>query len=131
MCLDLGAEAGGVRVTAASHKVIGNLLLEVMRASREEGRMVRVTQKCEEHEFCGDPGIGRTSDNGEVLAALAFGSVDVVGGTPWLWSRQQFQASVNTLFVDEAGQMSLANVLSVAGASRNLVLLVDTRELTQ
>ncbi|HEV2035302.1 MAG TPA: TM0106 family RecB-like putative nuclease [Candidatus Dormibacteraeota bacterium] len=131
MILDLVAAGRRVGVTATSHKVIGNLLLEVMRASREEGRMVRVTQKCEEHEFCGDPGIGRTSDNGEVLAALAFGSVDVVGGTPWLWSRQQFQACVNTLFVDEAGQMSLANVLSVAGASRNLVLLGDPRQLTQ
>jgi len=38
---------------------------------------------------------------------------------------------VDTLFVDEAGQLSLANVLAVAGAARNLVLLGDPRQLAQ
>jgi uncharacterized protein len=33
------------------------------------------------------------------------------------------------LFVDEAGQMSLADVLAVAGAARNLVLLGDPQQL--
>lgn len=39
--------------------------------------------------------------------------------------------SIDTLFVDEAGQMSLANVLSVASAARNVVLLGDPRQLAQ
>ena len=33
--------------------------------------------------------------------------------------------------MDEAGQMSLANVLAVAGAARNLVLLGDPQQLAQ
>jgi uncharacterized protein len=37
----------------------------------------------------------------------------VLGGTAWLWSRPEFGKSVDVLFVDEAGQMSLANVLAV------------------
>jgi hypothetical protein len=56
---------------------------------------------------------------------LRDGTLDVAGGTAWLWSREQFAGSVDTLFVDEAGQMSLADVLSVAGAARNLVLVGD------
>jgi uncharacterized protein len=40
-------------------------------------------------------------------------------------------SSVDTLFVDEAGQLSLANVLAVAGAARNLVLLGDPQQLAQ
>jgi uncharacterized protein len=127
----LVASGRKVGVTATSHKVIGNLLVEVMRASRGEGRAIRVLQKCDDHDFCGDVDVSHTADNGQVLTALAMGSTDVVGGTPWLWSRQELQASVDTLFVDEAGQMSLANVLSVAGASRNLVLLGDPRQLAQ
>ena len=35
------------------------------------------------------------------------------------------------LFVDEAGQMSLANVLAVAQAAKNLVLLGDPQQLDQ
>ena len=35
------------------------------------------------------------------------------------------------LFVDEAGQVSLANVLAVAHAARNLVLLGDPQQLGQ
>lgn len=131
MILDVVAAGRKVGVTATSHKVIGNLLLAIMEASREEGRPVRVMQKCDEHEFCGHPDVTPTTDNGKVLAALVSSSADVVGGTAWLWSRPEFARSIDTLFVDEAGQMSLANVLSVAGAARNVVLLGDPRQLAQ
>ncbi len=63
--------------------------------------------------------------------ALADHELDVAAGTTWMWSREQFAGSVDTLFVDEAGQMSLANVLAVAGAARNLVLLGDPQQLAQ
>jgi predicted RecB family nuclease len=131
MILDLVAAGRSVGVTATSHKVIGHLLLEIMKASREEGITVRALQKCDEQEFCGDPAVDWKSDNGVVLAALAGRFTDVVGGTPWLWSRGDIKGSVDTLFIDEAGQMSLANVLAVAGAARNVVLLGDPRQLTQ
>ena len=55
--------------------------------------------------------------------ALDDGELDVAAGTAWLWARAVLADSVDTLFVDEAGQLSLANVLAVAGAARNLVLL--------
>ena len=131
MILDLVAAGRRVGVTATSHKVIGNLLLALMEASREEGRPVRVMQKCDDHEFCGHAGVEQTSENARVLASLAGASVDVVGGTAWLWSRAEMAGSIDTLFVDEAGQMSLANVLSVASAARNVVLLGDPRQLAQ
>jgi hypothetical protein len=38
----------------------------------------------------------------------------VAAGTAWLWSREEFAGSVDVLFVDEAGQMSLANVLALS-----------------
>ena len=63
--------------------------------------------------------------------ALHDGELDVAAGTAWLWARAGLAASVDTLFVDEAGQLSLANVLAVAGAARNLVLLGDPQQLAQ
>ena len=38
-------------------------------------------------------------------------------GTAWLWSREDAFEAVDVLFVDEAAQMSLANVLAVAQAA--------------
>jgi uncharacterized protein len=38
---------------------------------------------------------------------------------------------VDVLFVDEAGQMSLANVLACAAAGQSLVLLGDPQQLEQ
>src|SRR5207248_4115388 len=69
--------------------------------------------------------------NDEALQVLERGAVNVLGGTPWLWAREEFTDSVHVLFVDEAGQMSLANVLSCAPAGRNLVLLGDPQQLEQ
>jgi superfamily I DNA and/or RNA helicase len=62
---------------------------------------------------------------------LRDGDLDIGAGTAWLWAREQFQGSVDTLFLDEAGQMSLANILAVAGAARNLVLIGDPQQLAQ
>src|SRR5437764_637647 len=52
-------------------------------------------------------------------------------GTAWMWAREDFAASVDTLVVDEAGQLSLANVLAVCGAARNVVLVGDPQQLAQ
>src|ERR1035438_6191654 len=69
--------------------------------------------------------------NEQLEKALLDGELDVAAGTTWLWARAGLAASVDTLFVDEAGQISLANVLAVAGAARNLVLLGDPQQLAQ
>jgi uncharacterized protein len=69
--------------------------------------------------------------NDEALHDLQDGAIKVLGGTSWLWSRAEFMGSVDVLFVDEAGQMSLANVLACAPAGSSLVLLGDPQQLEQ
>lgn len=122
-----------IGVTASSHKVIRNLLDEMLTAAREIGLDgVTCVQKLSEKP--GEPppsGIVVTTDYSEALAALQDGSAQVVAGTAWLWSRQEFFESVDVLFVDEAGQMSLANVLAVGSAAKNVVLLGDPQQLRQ
>jgi uncharacterized protein len=78
-----------------------------------------------------EPAIQEVSQNEEVLTRLQNGDAQVAAGTAWLWARGEFFESVDVLFVDEAGQMSLANVLSVAQAARSLVLLGDPQQLEQ
>ena len=52
-----------------------------------------------------------------------------MAGTSFLFSRED--QSVDTLFVDEAGQVSLADVLAVGTSARNVVLLGDPNQLAQ
>lgn len=138
MIVDLVRQGRRVGVTAVSHKVVRNLLEAVVAAADEEKTRVRCGQKSKEKDkeadLSGPGGFGSLHDlrdNDAVEAALAAGDVDVVGGTAWLWAREEFAGSVDVLFVDEAGQMSLANVLAVSQAARNLVLLGDPQQLEQ
>ena len=86
--------------------------------------------KCSPDELDEDPeDILITNSNPIALKNLTRGTIDVLGGTSWLWSRAEFAQSVDYLFVDEAGQMSLADVLAMSQAAKNLVLLGDPQQL--
>ena len=52
-------------------------------------------------------------------------------GYAWLWARPEAFQSVDVLFIDEAAQMSLANVLAVSQVAESVVLLGDPRQLEQ
>jgi hypothetical protein len=63
--------------------------------------------------------------NEDLFAALNSGDASFGGGTAWLWSRPDAFETVDVLFVDEAAQMSLANVLAVSQAAKTVVLIGD------
>jgi uncharacterized protein len=135
MILDLVAVGRKVGVTANSHKVIGKLLDEVLAAAPEHpdprARAVRIGQKPGED---GEPSCTRATvmkKAEEVADALAAGEVDVVGGTGWLWANERCRGVVEVLFIDEAGQYSLANTIAVSPAADSLVLLGDPQQLDQ
>jgi predicted RecB family nuclease len=118
-----------VGVTANSHKVIRNLLNAVVRAADEQRIDLICLQKAAEKEEDVHR-IHFARSNEEVLSAIGH-SCQVAGGTAWLWSRKEFSEAVDVLFVDEAGQMSLANVLAISQACKSLVLLGDPQQLEQ
>lgn len=113
-----------VGVTAVSHKVIDNLLEEI--SDSVPPGTLRLVHK---HNEDAPDGIEYVDDNAEALNAVRAGNV--VGATVWLWSSDDAEASLDYLFVDEAGQMSLAHALAAARAARNVVLLGDPQQLEQ
>ena len=133
MIVSLVAAGRRVGISANSHKVIGNLLEAVLAAAAAEGVPVRVAQKVTEPEQALDhPGVTVvTGGNDRIRDGLADGTFDVVGGTSWLWASDRSEGAVDVLFVDEAGQVALANVLAIAGAARSIVLLGDPQQLDQ
>jgi predicted RecB family nuclease len=132
MILELVEKGRRVGITATSHKVIGNLLDAVCVAARESKYSLRVIQKVT-HEADGfeDEMVTITRENGAVPAALASGEAQVAAGTAWLWSREEMANSVDVLFVDEAGQVSLAYALAASQGANSLVLLGDPQQLDQ
>jgi predicted RecB family nuclease len=119
-----------VGVTAVSHKVIVNLLEAAAKLAREQELALTIVH-CDDEPYEGDWGIERTKDYDSIRSGLASGRIEVLGGTGWCWARPDFEQSVDVLIVDEAGQMSLANVLATAQAARSLVLLGDPQQLEQ
>ncbi|HET9436533.1 MAG TPA: TM0106 family RecB-like putative nuclease, partial [Candidatus Limnocylindrales bacterium] len=132
MILDLVAAGRKVGLTAQSHRVIGNALEKLVEAAGEEGAQLRIAQKAGTDDLATlGEGIARVTTNEAVADGLRGGTFDVVGGTAWLWAREELAGAVDVLFVDEAGQFSLANALAVAGAGASLVLLGDPNQLPQ
>jgi len=131
MILDLVDAGKKVGVTALSHKAIGNLLAEIADAAVERDEKVTILQKADLDDACDHPGIASTSENDDVTFALAEGEAQVVGGTQWLWARPDMAGSVDVLVVDEAGQLSLANVVAMGGATSSVILLGDPQQLSQ
>jgi uncharacterized protein len=121
-----------VGVIANSHKVIGNLLSAICKAGAETDSQVSIVQKVSElKDGYKNECVEVTANNDVALNKLTNGEAQVVAGTAWLWSRAEFAGSVDVLFVDEAGQMSLANVLAVSPAAESVVLLGDPQQLDQ
>ncbi|MGD9713881.1 MAG: AAA domain-containing protein, partial [Thermomicrobiales bacterium] len=70
------------------------------------------------------------TQNEKVVKELE-GGAEVVAGTAWLWAHGDLKDKIDVLFIDEAGQMSLANTLAVAQAAKSIVLLGDPQQLDQ
>jgi predicted RecB family nuclease len=129
MICELVKRGKKIGVTALSHKVIRKLLDDVVAAAHEinfEG--VRCLHRENEGEESEGVAVAR-EDNEEAWEALGIGKSNVVGGTSWLWSPEAAFEAVDVLFIDEAGQMSLADVLAVSQAGKKLVLLGDPQQL--
>jgi uncharacterized protein len=130
MIVRLLAAGRQVGISATSHKVIGNFLGTVLKVADAEGVEVRAIQKAASSELV-DPRLKVIDDNTKVAQALRSGDANLGAGTPWFWGRADTADLVEVLFVDEAGQISLANTLAMGEAAGSLVLLGDPQQLDQ
>ena len=113
-----------VGVTAPSHSAIQNLLREVEVAAGKGG--VRFRGIC-------NSGQGPAWTGTQIEGTTSHGDItdghQLVAGTAWLFARDEHRDKFALLFIDEAGQYSLANAAAVALATDSLVLLGDPQQL--
>jgi uncharacterized protein len=129
MICELVRKGRRIGVTALSHKVIRNLLEAVVEAAREKDMAeVRCMHRDDQGEESDGVAVAKES-NAEALTALRTGRTNVLGGTSWLWAPEASFGAVDVLFIDEAGQMALADVMAVSSAAEKLVFLGDPQQL--
>ncbi len=131
MICTLLAAGRRVGITGTSHKVIGNLLAAVLDAAADEDVDVRPVQHAGLEQVHDDERVVRAKDAADVRAQLDDGRANLAAGTSWLWVSTRMLGAVDVLFVDEAGQISLANVLAMSQATESIVLLGDPQQLDQ
>ena len=119
-----------VGVTSNSHQVIKSVLRKVAERATAAGQAMGILHIDDREEAEALP-FELSKDYPGIRQRLDAGTLHVVGGTSWAWVNEQLQQSVDVLVVDEAGQMSLANVLAVSNAARSLVLFGDPAQLDQ
>ena len=120
-----GAKIG---VSSNSHKAINNLLLSTAKFCREEG--INATFACtkETEPELIDAGVSILNNN-NLANHVEPGCV--LGTTAWGFSRDDMSEQLDYLFVDEAGQVSIANLVAMSRSSKNLVLMGDQMQLGQ
>jgi len=120
-----------VGVTSNSHKAIINLLVACGDAVRNSGgslKGIKVGGDEDERLHVANPNLRYVKDSSKAKDEYHDG---VIGGTAWLFVRPEWEGKLDFLFIDEAGQVSLANAVAMARCAKNLILLGDQMQLEQ
>ncbi len=128
--VDLIKRGKRVGITSNSHKAIHNLLRYIEKIAIEKGVHFRGVKKAS--NTTGDSHFkdSKFIDNKTNTQNISM-EYDLYAGTAWLFSHPYFDNSLDYLFIDEAGQVSIANVVAMAGCCKNLILVGDQMQLGQ
>ena len=126
--VQLLSEGKKIGITSNSHKAITNLMRTVSELSKGTAVGIKVGGE-EDTSICNDStGIKYIGDSGRAAAAYENG---IIGGSAWFFSRADMQDRLDYLFIDEAGQVSVAKLIGIVRSTSNLILLGDQMQLGQ
>jgi len=127
--LDLIERGKRIGISANSHKAVLNLMSKCAELSDWKLRCLKVGGDDR------DPLFARCDGARYVQRAAGapplLGRYPLVGGTAWLFSRADLVDRLDYLFIDEAGQVSVANLTGMSRCAANMVLLGDQMQLPQ
>jgi len=118
-----------IGVSSNSHKAINNLLAAIEAVAAQSKITFRGVKKStgnEDSVFAGKyiqdvfSNEAIYNDNWQLLA-----------GTAWLFSDSHLDHKLDYLFIDEAGQVALANLVAMGTSANNIILLGDQMQLSQ
>ncbi len=119
-----------VGITSNSHRAICLLLKATAEAADKMGiSFTGAKAGCEEDDESIHKSIQMLPTNGDLFELTQMPAL--VGGTAWVFSNEKARGVFDYLFVDEAGQVSVANLVGMAPSTKNVVLLGDQMQLNQ
>ena len=123
--LKSGARIG---ISSNSHKAINNLLLSTAKYCKQQNIKAAFfcTQETDDELANYDVTI---SSNNQLASQIQ--QACVIGTTAWGFAREDMTKQLDYLFIDEAGQVSTANLVAMSRSAKNLVLMGDQMQLGQ
>ena len=126
---ELLQQGKSVAVSSNSHKAINNLLHAVDKRMKEAGKSYFGIKKVSKAD---DEVESEFIENCKSSADIFESSLpQLLAGTVWLLASSELIATYDYLFIDEAGQVSLANTIAMGMCARNIILLGDQMQLGQ
>jgi predicted RecB family nuclease len=129
LIVELIRQGKKIGVAANSHKAVHNVLDMIEKMAEQRGIAFEGTKK----SSAGNPESAyegkfiHTEDKSENISLEA----SLLAGTAWLFAHERFDRHLDFLVIDEAGQVSVANVIAMGIAARNIVLVGDQMQLGQ
>jgi len=119
-----------VGITSNSHKAVNHLMLAVVKLMDENNDYFPV-MKIQSKNY---PQLSH--EHIEYLASMGGNAGfptqhQLIGGTAWTFANNNSKDQFDYLFIDEAGQVSIANVVAMGRATGNIVLMGDQMQLGQ
>ncbi|WP_050977523.1 DEAD/DEAH box helicase [Nitritalea halalkaliphila] len=121
MIVDLIKQGKKVGITARSYDVLMNLLEQIWDLRKQEGLSFRVSQKVKD---------ATSSQKWETFHQLKqltehLHTSQLIAGFPLLFANLEADQQLDYLFIDDAGQLSLVDVLTYGLSAKNVVLIGD------
>jgi predicted RecB family nuclease len=123
--IDLIRKGKRVGISSNSHKAINNVLIKLKELDNSLNIIKLNSNKEEDLEEVGIP----NPSNKEWEKGKKY--FQIVGGTVFKFAKSEMNNYFDYLFIDEAGQVSLANLMAMSSSCKNLVLIGDQMQLEQ
>lgn len=123
--LKLGKRIG---ISSNSHKAINHLLLSTAKYCND--KKIHAYFACTKNTDDELSQLGITVYKNEDIVGNLQSSC-VIGTTAWGFARSDLENAFDYLFIDEAGQVSIANLIAMSRSTKSIILMGDQMQLGQ
>ena len=121
-----------IGITANSHKVIHNLLDKIEEISGDvKFKGLKMGRLTDEDTIYNSQHIKTSSNEKDYIYGLNSEDTLIYAGTKYHFSSSYYDSKLDYLFIDEAGQVSLADIIAIGTVAKNIVLIGDQLQLGQ
>jgi uncharacterized protein len=130
LIIKLIAQGKKIGIAALSHKVIENLISKVHEINQTDYNLsIMSIQKVSSDDNKDLAYWHKINKIDTIVSQLP--TTNIIAGTSFFFANNKVQGALDYLFIDEAGQLSLVDTLSMVASAKNLVLLGDPQQLQQ